>query len=99
MTFRLAFVILLCFMLAACENKISNENYELITNGMSRSSVEDILGPGEKQETGGTSISAAGIAGSNRSNQIIYSWRKGQAEISVTFDTNGKVINKSKSGL
>lgn len=79
--------------LVACEDKLTRENYEKITVGMSQSEVFKILGKGQKEEPSGMNISGAGIAsGSAQTNQTTYTWRKGNVEIGVTFE-NGKVVS------
>lgn len=102
MTSRLAATIALaaCLVLGACEEKITAENYDRITNGMTLAQVEKILGTG-KDDTShqGTSIGASGIASASRSKDQVYVWEdKGGAKIIVIFQ-DGKVVQKSKQNL
>ncbi len=87
--------------LTACEDKISSKSYDQITLGMTLSDVERLLGAkGEKQDTGGASISASGIVGgpNKSSTQTVYVWKKGMKEISVTIQ-DGKVTAMGKAGF
>lgn len=86
-------------VLPGCKDKITSDNYDAIQMGMAMHEVEAILGPGEKQEITGVSISGAGVAssGSNNSQQS-YIWKNNGKEIAIIFQ-NDKVVNKSKAGL
>lgn len=89
-----------CLVLGACEEKITVENYDQITNGMTIAQVEKILGSG-KDDTShqGTSIGASGIASASRSKDQVYVWEdKSGAKIIVVFQ-DGKVVQKSKQNL
>lgn len=80
--------------LVACEDKVTQENYDKITMGMSQAEVFKILGKGNREEPTGMNISGAGIAGgSNQTSQTTYTWRSGNTEIGITFE-NGKVVNR-----
>ncbi|HLO42027.1 MAG TPA: hypothetical protein VK176_13455 [Phycisphaerales bacterium] len=88
-------------ILAGCENKVTLDNYNAITTGMTQSQVEKLLGgKGEKQEVGGVSIGADGLASGAKqaSNHTVYVWKQDRAEISVTF-VDGKMVDKGQSGL
>ena len=83
-----------------CEEKITAASYTRITQGMTLSEVEKILGKGEKQEISGVGISGAGVAGGSATSSLTtYVWRKGTKEISVTFGADNKVMSTSKAGL
>lgn len=86
-----------CLTLAGCTEAVSEENFTQITNGMTRSQVEDILGAGEKEDRSGVSISGAGIAGGSASTPTTttYSWKSGQKQIIIEFKDD-KVINARK---
>lgn len=53
------------FLLMGCENKLTKENYDKITVGMTIYEVAEILGPGEKQERGGASKLAQDMLGTD----------------------------------
>jgi hypothetical protein len=89
-----------CLLLGACEETVTPETYAQLKTGMAQHEVEALLGgPGEKQDVGGMSISAAGIAGGAAANsQLTYVWKEKGREISVTF-ADGKVVNIGKAGF
>jgi hypothetical protein len=86
--------------LAACEDKLTQENYDKIKIGMSLYEVEHLLGgKGEMVDRGGMSISGGGIAtGSGQTTQQLYEWRKGGKAITVLC-TDGKVVQPGKEGF
>ncbi|HYF13541.1 MAG TPA: hypothetical protein VD971_00565 [Phycisphaerales bacterium] len=94
------FALASCLLLGGCEEKVTPETYAQLKTGMAQHEVEAILGgPGEKQDVGGMSISAAGIAGGAGANsQLTYVWKEKGREVSVTF-ADGKVVNVGKSGF
>lgn len=82
------------FVLAACETKVTQENYDKITIGMTQGQVEGILGKGERQDVSGMNISGGGIASGSRTNsQSTYLWKDRNTLLSVTFE-DGKVVTK-----
>src|SRR5947207_1388336 len=89
-------------LLVACESKVSEENFDRITDGMSYSAVSDILGSGEEQVAeGGFGISGGGVLGGSQpkvSNMKTYLWREKGHEITVTF-VDDKVIQKANAGF
>lgn len=99
-TTRLLALLASLFILTACENKITTENFDAITTGMTQSQVEKKLGgKGEEQDIGGASIGADGLMSSAKaSKDKTFLWKKDGATISVTF-RDGKVIDKGKMGL
>lgn len=88
--------ILLVFtlFLTSCSGKINKENYDKISNGMSVSQVEKILGKGESQASSNVDL---GEYGGNISSEVI-TWQSGTNVISITF-SNGQVLAKAQSGL
>lgn len=86
--------------LVACENKITMDNYNAITPGMTQSQVEDMLGgAGEEQDIGGVSIGADGLMSTTKADKNkTFIWKKDGAEIRVIFK-DGKVLDKGKAGL
>jgi len=86
----LAFVI----FLSSCSGKINKDKYDKISNGMSISQVELILGKGESQASSSVDL---GEYGGNVSSEVI-TWQKGTNVISITF-SKGTVMAKAQSGL
>lgn len=90
--------ILFSILLLSCGSKINKENYEKISNGMSKSQVESVLGKGESQ----ASSSFDGI--SNGESQIkveVVTYQGGPSGlkiISISY-TNDEVQGKAQSGL
>ena len=87
-------IVLLVFFLSSCSGKINSENYEKISNGMSKSQVESILGKGESQASSNVDL---GEYGGNISSEVM-TWQSGTKVISITF-SNGKVMAKAQNGL
>lgn len=91
----------LAVVLAGCEQTLTEENYARIEAGMTLSEVESIFGPGDRQDSGGLSISSAGVPGStsNEGSAVqSYLWSEDGREIVITF-REGKVLNYYKSGF
>ena len=86
--------------LAACGGGVDDESFDKIKTGMSLKSVENILGAGELQDTGGTGISSAGLLTGNPAsgNTKTYLWKDGDRSIIVEFKAD-EVINKRKLGF
>lgn len=87
-------IIAITFVLLSCTSDINKTNYDKISNGMSVSQVENILGKGESQASSNVDL---GEFGGNISNEII-TWQSGSKIISITF-TNGRVEAKAQVGL
>jgi hypothetical protein len=89
-------IILVTFMfcLFSCTSKVNKENYEKISNGMTVSQVEAILGKGESQASSNVDL---GDYGGNISSEVI-TWQDGMDIITITF-SNGQVLAKGQSGL
>lgn len=91
---------------AGCTSKLTKENYDKVTRGMTVEEVFALLGPGEKQTEGQASNVAAGIAmglpgaGGKKapSNREVYMWKENRIEISISFDS-GKMVDKAQLGL
>ena len=81
-------------ILIGCSGKINKDNYSKISNGMSISQVESVLGEGESQASSSVDL---GAYGGNISSEVM-TWQKGMKVISITF-SNGKVMAKAESGL
>lgn len=94
----LAFLLAAAAALPACESKVTAENYDRITIGMTRQAVENILGAGTDETASGTSISSAGIADSKAAAEKTFVWRDGGITITIVFK-DGKVVEKSKTGM
>ena len=98
-----AFLLTLCLLLPGCKkSKVTKENFDKITNGMTLDQVEDILGKGEKETGDGSNVAAqVGIDVSgppSNPGADTYVWEKGNKKITVHF-MNKKVANKQQSGL
>lgn len=96
----LSIALVTCLFLAACESKVTSENYDKVTNGMSLSQVQKILGRGKDDTShAGTSISAPGISQTSRSNDVIYVWEDESGGKIVIVFQDDKVVQKSKTGM
>jgi hypothetical protein len=87
-------IIAFTLLLISCSSKINKDNYQKISNGMSVSQVESILGKGESQASSNVDL---GEYGGNVSSEVI-TWQEGTNVISITF-SNGTVMAKAQSGL
>lgn len=87
-------IVSLVFFLCSCSGKINSENYEKISNGMSKTQVESILGEGESNASSSVDL---GEYGGNTSAEVM-TWQSGTKVITITF-SNGKVMSKAQSGL
>ncbi len=84
----ITFLMAISITLVSCSGKINKENYNKISNGMSKSQVEQILGEGDSQAQsnyGGYSAES-------------MTWSSGMKIISIVF-SNGEVTGKSEAGL
>jgi hypothetical protein len=86
--------IALSLFLFSCSGKLNKDNYDKISNGMSVSQVESILGKGESQASSSVDL---GEYGGNVSSEVM-TWQSGTKVISITF-SNGKVMAKAQNGL
>ena len=80
--------------IVSCAGQINKDNYERISNGMSVSQVESILGKGDSQASSSLDL---GELGGNISAEVM-TWKSGAKVISITF-SNGKVMAKAQNGL
>lgn len=87
-------IISLSIFLVSCSGKLNKDNYDKISNGMSVSQVESILGKGESQASSSVDL---GEYGGNVSSEVM-TWQSGTKVISITF-SNGKVMAKAQNGL
>ena len=99
----LAILLGLCLAAAGCgKSKITKENFDKITTGMTLSEVEAILGEGSNQSGDGSVVAAqVGVdvsGGAAAPATVDYLWEKGKKSITVTF-RQGKVVTKKSSGL
>ena len=81
-------------ILTSCGGNLNKDNYEKISDGMSVSQVESILGKGESQASSNVDL---GEYGGNISSEVM-TWQSGTKVISITF-SNGKVMAKAQNGL
>jgi hypothetical protein len=100
---RTALLLALCLLIPACaSSKVTRANYDKITNNMTLKDVEAVLGPGEKEQGDGSGVAAqfgVDVSPPPASKAVEkYVWESGNKSITVYF-TNGRVSNKSESGL
>jgi hypothetical protein len=87
-------IISISLFLFSCSGKLNKNNYDKISNDMSISQVESILGKGESQASSNVDL---GEYGGNISSEVM-TWQSGTRVISITF-SNGKVMAKAQNGL
>lgn len=88
-------------LLAGCNKKITQANYDKIQEQVSTlSDVQKMLGKGEREDgPGGVNIGATGISGNSGSRgDEVYIWTSGDSEVKVVI-RDGKVVNKFGKGL
>jgi hypothetical protein len=91
---------LACLLIVSCQ-KVNDDSYAKVKDGMTLSQVQSILGEGDKEDSSGTSISAAGMAGkssSDASRRQTYLWKDGEKQIVIDF-ADDKVVAKRKIGF
>jgi hypothetical protein len=81
-------------ILMGCSGEINKDNYSKISNGMSISQVESILGEGESNASSSVDL---GEYGGNISSEVM-TWQSGMKVITISF-SNGKVMTKAQYGL
>jgi uncharacterized lipoprotein YajG len=96
-------VLFACLLLAGCnKSKVTQENYDKITTGMTLEEVEAILGPGSQVGDGQGVANQFGVdvsGGNMRPSSLVqYIWESGGKSITVAFRQE-KVAGKSKVGL
>lgn len=92
--------LVLVLALAACDAKVTSENYDKIQDGMSLAEVELILGQGTLEEASGTSLGTGGIperTGDDTERQT-FVWEENGKIITVQL-VDGIVTSKTKRGL
>jgi len=87
-------VVFITVILIGCSGKINKDNYSKISNGMSISQVESILGEGESNASSSVDL---GKYGGNISSELM-TWQSGMKIITISF-SNGKVMEKGQFGL
>jgi outer membrane protein assembly factor BamE (lipoprotein component of BamABCDE complex) len=88
---RKIILIISILTIISCTNKINKENYDAITNGMTKSEVESILGKGESSASSNIDM---GEYGENIHTEVL-TWQKNMKVVTVTF-SNDKVMIKQK---
>jgi len=89
-----SFFLVFTLFLVSCSGKLNKDNYDKISNDMSISQDESILGKGESQASSNVDL---GEYGGNISSEVM-TWQSGTKVISITF-SNGKVMAKAQNGL
>jgi hypothetical protein len=87
----LSLAVVLLVAVAGCA-KVTLENYEKVTNGMTLAEVEDILGRGTVEAGGGGTLGDLSLSGK------VVRWGSDEKHIKVTF-VNDKVVAKAQQGL
>ncbi len=83
-------------VLAGCEKKLTDDNYDKVKEGMTIYEVQGVIGKGEKQEISGMSISGAAVAGgAGRNSQDTYIWKEGANTWTMIFQ-DGKLLSKQR---
>jgi hypothetical protein len=101
---RSLFAAVLCtlavLVIPGCGDKVTDENFDRITVGMSLDQVQTFMGEGESEDVGGVSISGAGILGGSPavSKTKTFSWKSGNKAI-IIETREEKVITKRKLGF
>jgi hypothetical protein len=100
-----AVLLVVCLALPACRpSKVTPENYDKISTGMTQPEVEGLLGRGQKEEGGdGAGVAAqfgvdAGVGEQRGRAPDTYVWQSNGKTIKVYF-LDGKVTNKQKEGF
>lgn len=93
-------MIMAAVLMSGCSGGLSQESFDQITVGMTLQKVEEILGSGEEQTSGGHGISAGGVLSGNKqpTTEKTILWKDGDMKIIVDFK-DGAVVNKRKSGF
>jgi hypothetical protein len=92
-------VLLVCLLVPACKSKVTKANFDKISEGMTLSEVEAILGEGAKQSDGAGIPAQFGVhvQGTNTRAEI-YVWESGDKSITLTF-RDGKVVHRDERNL
>ena len=89
-------LLMMAVLLAACDNKVTQANFDQIQNGMSLSQVEKLLGKGtDDTPSAGYGVSGGGVMSSTAAPEKVYVWKTPDLTITVNFK-DGKVVQKSK---
>ena len=99
MTKYIQLAILVPFLfLAACEKKVTQENFKKISVGMTLNEVQAILGKGEKLVQQGSGIESYGVANTSKGNkdQDVWIFKEDSNEITITVKA-GKVIDMNNN--
>ena len=98
---KLLMVLAATILMTACSSGgVDEETFDQITVGMSQSKVEELLGAGEEQTSGGHGISAGGVLSGSKqpTNEKTFLWKDGSKQIIVEFK-DGAVSSKRKLGF
>jgi hypothetical protein len=89
---------IVCTM-AGCEQKLTDEKYDQLKNGMTGQEVEGILrcGSGTDETQGGFDMGSSGMSGSKGTDRV-YKYASGDRYVTVTY-RDGKMVQKNKSGF
>lgn len=89
-------LVLSLLLLTGCEEKITQSNFDKITNGMTLTQVEKLLGSGtDDTPAAGYGVSYGGVLGSKAAEEKVFVW-KGKGFRIIVKLKDGKVVEKSK---
>lgn len=89
---------LVCTM-AGCEQKLTDERYDQLKQGMTDQEVEGILrcGRGTDETQGGFNVGSSGISGGGGGDRV-YLYKSGDRSVTVTY-RDGKAVQFNKTGF
>lgn len=89
---------IVCTM-AGCEQKLTDDKFDQLKQGMTGQEVEGILGcgGGTDETAGGFDMGASGISGSGGTDRV-YMYKSGDRSVTVTY-RDGKAVQFVKRGF
>ncbi len=84
---------------SGCDQKLTDEKFDQLKQGMTGQEVEAILrcGHGEDETPSGTSMSGTGLSG-GRGTDSVYVYKCGDHSVTVTY-RDGKAVQFNKRGF
>lgn len=98
--FAVAVPAIVCVLASAgCEQKLTDEKYEQLKQGMTGQEVEGILrcGSGTDETQGGFNVGSSGISGSGGTDRV-YVYKSGDRSVTVVY-RDGKAVQYNKTGF
>ena len=96
----LAVPALVAFMATAgCEQKLTDEKFDQLKQGMTGQEVEGILrcGSGSDETQGGFGVGSTGVSGSGGTDRV-YVYKSGDRSVTVVY-RDGKAVQFNKTGF